>query len=225
MRKIIFILFGFAILTFSSCVSLTGLEEGKTLGEGNSEFGAGIAYTVAPDILDDEGEGFNESIGYPTIDLTYKRGILDKFDIGARITSSFSAGLFLKYQILGDQSSKFAMAPGLDVSTFAGLTYAVQIPLNMSFHPTESFSILLAPRFIYQGATGDLTTGVNYFGGNTGILFGKRHKFGLDFGYYTVGSGDARSTLVNIGLGGKFRFGDFIKENEEDTKKNRRRKK
>lgn len=215
----------YSIFYLSSCVSLTGLEEGRSLGEGNSEFGAGIAYTAAPDILDDDGEGFDSTIGYPTIDFSYKRGITDKLDVGGRLTSSLSAGLFLKYQVVGDQNSKFTMAPGLDISTFAGLTYAIQVPLNMSVHPSKDLSINFAPRFIYQGATGSLSTGVNYFGGNFGLLYGKRHKFGLDFGYYSVGADGARAPLVNFGIGGKFRFGDFDTAEEPDSKSKRRKRK
>lgn len=223
MKKISLLTFCSFIL-LSGCVSLTGLEEGKTLGEGNSEVGAGIAYTSSPDILDDEGAGFDGTISYPTLDLSYKRGITDKLDVGGRLTSSLSAGLFLKYQIVGDQNSKFTMAPGLDLSTFAGLTYAIQVPLNMSVHPSKSLSINFAPRFIYQGATGSLSTGVNYLGGNAGLLFGKRHKFGLDVGFYSVGSDGARASFINFGIGGRFRFGDFDSEEEDDEKEKKKSK-
>lgn len=224
MRKLKHFMFACFVISLGSCVSLTGLEEGRSLGEGNSEVGLGLAYTAAPDIIDDEGEGIDNTLTYPTIDLSYKRGITEKLDIGGRLTSSFSAGLFMKYQILGDQQSKFTMAPGLDISTFAGLTYAIQVPLNMSIHPSRSLSINFAPRFIYQGATGVIGEGITYYGGNAGLMFGKKHKFGLDIGFYSVGNGSNRADLINVGLGGRFRFGDYNDTEEEKPNKKRSKK-
>lgn len=194
----------------SSCASLTGLEEGKTLGEGNSEMGVSLNFTSVPDLFDDEEIFDTTSVNatFPNIEVNYKYGITDKLDVGGKLSTNFNASAYAKYQVVGDESSTFALSPGLEVGSVAGLAYNVSVPIYASIYPTQNFAINLAPRFMYQFITGDTSEGLTYLGGNVGLLFGSKHKFGLDFGYYKI-SQDGSPNLLTIGLGGKFRFGDY----------------
>jgi hypothetical protein len=114
---------------------------------------------------------------------------------------------------VGDKSSPFALSPGFEIGTIFGAAYNVGIPVYASYYPSESVTVNVTPRFMYQFITGAESSGASYIGGNFGLMFGKKHKFGLDIGYYNVGSellgSDSGSqTLFTIGIGGKFRFGD-----------------
>ncbi len=222
------IAFAALILSLNSCVSLTGFEEGRSLGEGNSEFGVSLNYTSVPDLLDDDDDDIDtdiDNIGFPNIEMNYKYGITEKLDIGGKISTNLSATAYGKYQIVGDRTSQFALAPGFEVGTFAGVGYTVSVPVYASIHPTESVSININPRFMYQFASTDSADGISYYGGNFGLLFGKRHKFGLDFGYYALGGVDGDATsMLTFGLGGKFRFGDNMgSSSSQPTQKRRRR--
>lgn len=220
------------LLMMNSCVSLTGLEEGRSLGQDNSEFGVSANLVAAPDLLGDDAD-ITEAIDFiPVIEATYKFGITEKLDIGGRVGTNLNIGANAKYQLVGDRYSQFALAPGLEIATFAGLGYAVHIPVYASIHPTDFLSINLAPRFVYQFPLGTASVGVNYIGGNGGLLIGKRHKFGIDVGYYSVGRAGQRATLLTFGVGGKFRFGDNIssdsnrergRESSTTTRKRKRR--
>ena len=109
----------------------------------------------------------------------------------------------MKYQLIGDDMSKFALGTGLEFATSLGLLYNIQLPVNMSYYISDAVSINLSPRYVYQFPTGSFTTSINYLGGNAGMLFGKKNKFGIDVGYYRVDEG---ASLLTFGIGGKLRF-------------------
>jgi len=227
MKKLNFLLATAAcIFLMSSCASLTGFEEGRTLGEENSEFTVSGNFTRVPDIFDDEETGgldtINSTISFPNLEFTYKRGITEKLDIGARVSTNLNASSFVKYQVVGDKSSSFALSPGVEAGTVLGLAYSVGVPVYMTYYPSEGIALNVTPRYMYQFITGDETSGASYLGGNFGLLFGKRHKFGLDVGYYSVGGldGGGSQALLTFGIGGKFRFGDSV----ASSKSNKRRK-
>jgi len=196
----------------SSCASLTGFEEGRSLGEDNSESIVSINFTKAPNLFEEIEEPaidtLNTSVTFPNLEFSYKRGITDQLDVGGRISTNLNASTYLKYQVVGDKSSSFAFSPGLEFGTVLGSAYNVGIPLYASFYPTESVTVNVTPRFMYQFITGLETAGATYLGGNFGLLFGRKHKFGLDVGYYNVSTDGNSNALLTFGIGGKFRFGD-----------------
>jgi len=196
----------------SSCVSLTGFEEGRTLGEGNSEMIISGSLTRVPDLLEDEVLDTIENLSFPSIEFSYKRGVSEKLDVGAKVSTNLNVSAFAKYQVVGDRSSSFALAPGLEIGSVSGIVYNIGVPVYLSYYPAEAIAINLTPRYVYQTVTGNAETGNSYLGGNFGLLFGKKNKFGLDIGYYNVsgglGGGDGQK-LLSFGIGGKFKFGDF----------------
>jgi len=114
-----------SIIFLSSCVSLTGFEEGRSLGEGNSEIIISGNLTRVPDILDDEVglDSLDTSISFPNLEFSYKRGFSDKLDVGGRFGSNLAVNAYAKYQLVGDKSSSFALAPGLEIGTVLGLEF------------------------------------------------------------------------------------------------------
>lgn len=196
-------------ILLTSCASLTGFEEGRTLGEGNNEFGVSLNYVNTPDIFSDDEE-ITGDIGFPNLEFNYKRGITEKLDVGGRVSTNLNASTYAKYQLVGDRNSSFALSPGLELGTVFGIAYTVAVPVYASIYPTESITINVNPRFVFQTIPGE--DSFNYLGGNVGLLFGKKNKFGFDFGYYAVG-GEGLGTSTNLltfGVGGRFRFGENI---------------
>jgi len=201
------------LFLLSSCASLTGFEEGRSLGADNSELTISGNFTRVPDLFDDEDSGgldsLDTSISFPNLEFTFKRGITDKLDVGLRASTNLNASTFAKYQVVGDKSSKFALSPGFEAGTILGLAYNVGVPIYATYYPNEAVAINITPRYMYQFIVGDELDGASYIGGNFGFLFGKKNKFGIDIGYYNVGTNGNSDRLVTVGLAGKFRFGDF----------------
>ncbi|MFT4536123.1 MAG: hypothetical protein ACJA1A_001219 [Saprospiraceae bacterium] len=207
----------------SSCASLTGFEEGRTLGAENSEIGVSLNYVKAPNLFDDESSSSDDldNIGFPNIELNYKYGVTNKLDVGGKISTNLNGSTYAKYQVVGDNSSKFALSPGLEIGTILGSAYSIGIPIYTSIYPTDNVTININPRFMYQFVSAGPTEGATYIGGNFGLMFGKKNKFGIDIGYYNVGVVGENQALLTFGFGGKFRFGDFDTGSSKSSRKRR----
>lgn len=200
-------------LFFSNCASLTGFQDGRTLGTNNGELSASINFSQSPDFNDweDDSSSVNiPTIFFPSIEFGGRYGVGERVDITMRMNTNLNLGVGAKFQVVGDRESSAALSLGAEVATFgliAGL-WNIQVPVFFSLHPKENFAWYLNPRYIYQFTTfAGAENGLTYLGGNTGLLFGKRNKFGLDVGYYRIGTnGDAIGAL-QIGFGGRFALG------------------
>lgn len=217
-------------LLFTGCASLTGYQDGRSVGEGNGEAMISLNFSQSPTFSDLEELDEIEEIprfAFPNIELAGKYGATEKLDVTLRMNTNLNLGVGAKYQLIGDRSSEFALGLGAEAGTFGLITglWNVQLPLYTSFHPTEKFSIYASPRFIYQFTTIGGTEGWNYLGGNFGFLFGSRHKFGLDIGYYQVGAtGVDNIGLVSVGIGGKFAFGSNNGSSNASSGKTKKKK-
>jgi hypothetical protein len=200
----------------SNCAALSGLQDGKTLGKGVTELNGSINVNSSPDFnkLGDRDTstfiGDIPSLFLPYLEFGARYGVTDKVDITLRLNTFLNLGVGAKFQVAGNQESKVALALGAEVGTFGLISglWNVQVPVYFSLHPTEKFTWYLSPRYIYQFTSySGLGDGLSYTGGNTGLLFGSHHKFGIDFGFYNLSSGDDNTPLIQVGLGGKFILG------------------
>ena len=198
----------FISLFCSNCASITGYQTARVLEEGKGEFMASINTSQSPDFdldIDDNEEDDLESIFVPNIEVGGRFGVADKFDLGLKLNTWFNFAVDGKYQVLGDQESEVALAVGGGFGTFglfSGL-WNVQVPLYFSFHPNEQVDLYLTPRFIAQFSAGDIDSNLQYFGGNAGVLFGRRVKFGFDAGLYNIGASDDidLESIATFGVG------------------------
>ncbi len=195
-----------ALLFFTSCASLTGFQTGRTVGKGNGQFMISLNASQSPDFDFDSNDSTEvDHFFFPNVEMGGRLGITDKFDLGLRVNSFLNIAVDGKYQLIGDQSSDVALSVGAGLGTF-GLISALwnaQIPLYFSFHPAENIDLYLNPRYIVQFAAGDLNTGLHYFGGNAGILFGRKVKFGIDAGLYNLDAFEAidLQSIATVGIG------------------------
>ena len=169
----------------NSCVSLSTLQSGRTLGKHGTELGVHYIGGKYSQILD------NSEDHAPVIGLKMQFGLTKNFDLGfsADYTSMISA--HLKYQFLGSKTSLFAVSGGFETGfNFAGLLSGLSInyltvPLYSSFHPQKYIALYYSPRYIfasdYQYASESkdpmgLRDRANLFGNSSGFSFGTKHK-------------------------------------------------
>jgi hypothetical protein len=207
------LLLGVAVF-LTNCASLTGFQDGRTVGQNNVELVGSANFSQSPDFnnLEDQ-DTFGTDIPnlfFPNLEFGARYGVSEIVDISLRLNTNLNVGLGAKVQVLGDQESKTALSLGAEIGTFGLISglWNVQIPVYFSVHPKDNFSWYLSPRYIYQftSYTG-AENGLRYLGGNTGFFFGRRHKFGVDIGYYNVGTNDSSLGLLQVGLGGRFALG------------------
>ena len=167
----------------SGCASLTGFEEGRTVGKGRSEITPSINYSRSPNLFGDIEE-LDLLQGFPNIEMSYKYGVGERVDVGVRASTNLNTSVYSKY-------------------------------------PAEFITINISPRYTYQFITGLSSFGANFLGGNAGVMFGKKNKFGIDVGYYSVSFRDFVKPFFTVGVGGKFQFGDSESYNSP-RRRNRR---
>jgi hypothetical protein len=197
-------------LLLSSCFSFSNFQTGRSLGKGNSEFGASISY------LGTGGDA--EFVGLPMIELGGKYGISENFDMGMRIGNFGNILLESKYQFTGDKTSSFAAATGLSVGgSFVGFNlgegsgvtfFQYEIPLHLSAHPSENFAVYFTPRYMGIGGSADGDGGLSHlllF--SPGIEIGQKFKFGVNLNVIAPLSDffDA-NFLYQFGVGMKYQF-------------------
>ena len=134
----------FSILLLNSCASLTGYQDGRAIGEGNGEAMVSLNLSQSPSFSDlDEtvGEEFDiPRFLFPNIELGGRYGLAEDIDVTLRMNTNLNLGVGIKYQILGDRFSKYALGTGLEVGTFGLISglWNTQVPLYASIHPSAS---------------------------------------------------------------------------------------
>lgn len=196
-----------AIVLLGSCVSMSTMQTGRTVGEGNSELNIGGSVVKLETIFDTDTTDLNGGL----LEGDFRYGITDKLDAGLKISLLGTSGLYGKYQLVGDQESKFALSAGLsagylNITTGEGddevsnTTVDVAVPVFASVHPTEWLSIYAAPRYTLRFGGGTS----NWYGGTGGIRLG--NKFAVFAEYSFVDSDSAVEPLSQITGGIGFRF-------------------
>ena len=207
-----FILAIITTLLLQSCAQLSGFQTARVLPENDAEIGfaaGGLSTFNASDLGGDLG-----IISVPVVEAFGRVGLGNHFDVGLKVSSTLSGVFDGKWQFVGDQDSKFAMATGLGLGFQGGAANAflmqAHIPLDMSIHPSERFAVYFSPRYINQFALGKNLEGakLSYLGMSSGIEAGKRVKFVLDFSFFNIVSKSLENTpnLFQFGAGVKFRL-------------------
>jgi hypothetical protein len=146
------------------------------------------------------------------MELGYRRGIVDKVELGAKVTVPGTAGIDGKYQFL--DAGKFALAAGLGVgylkltSGSEGMETSSQIidatvPVYASYDLAKSFAVYTSPKYVlrYTKSTdemGDTASGVNHLVGATvGTRLGNRWGLFLETSYLKSVSSDFDAFQVN----------------------------
>ena len=227
MKKLCLLFFIAGLFFTKSCASLSGFEEGRTLKEEQSSLQVNFN-TMQVNEFTSSDDGIFDFEYFPNLEVGYKYGFSEKFDLGFKANTFGNVGINAKYQIVGDKRSPFAMSLGTEIYSFAfvGL-FNAHIPLYMSYYPSEKLTFNIAPRYVIQfgSISDDVIRSIHYVGGNTGFMYGKKNKIGLDFGYHRLFNPDGDNIgMVNIGIGAKFVFGGEKVIQEVPTSSGRKRK-
>ena len=120
-----FQLSGLAILflIFSNCASVTGFQDGRTIGKNNIEFSGSINFARSPRLANFYGDVFDdlEKIFWPNIEVGGQYGVLENLDVKFKSNISGNLDAGAKYQFYGSKESPVALAIGADIGTIGFL--------------------------------------------------------------------------------------------------------
>ncbi len=194
---------------FSSCAQIAGFQTAKVVGKNNAEVTVAMGGLGITDAFDLDATGV-----LPILQFGGRYGVSDDVDLGVTINTGSSVLFDAKFQLVGDEYSKFALAlgPGLGFSGLGTFIMQSQFPVHMSIHPNDRFAFYFTPKYINQFAF-QSNGSVHYLGGSIGIETGKNVKFGADVSYVNLlntfdGDPDDFSALgvglFHVGVGVKF---------------------
>ena len=193
------------LMTFISCTSISGFQTGKVMKKGENQYSTALNATRNYSFgWASEKDDLSNLFTYPIVDLSFRRGLSDKLELGFKMNTSFNLILDTKYQFFGDQESTFAISTGLGLGIFLSATedsplLNFHVPLYTSYHPLPYLDLYLAPRYIGQFGTENYN---HFIGFNSGFLIGKFPKFGVDFGFFKLKTNyEGTVSVFNVGIG------------------------
>ena len=198
----------------TSCLSLTTLQSGRTVGRNNFNTALTSTYGRYLDAASIDN-GTNENlVTAPSFGLDMQVGLRNRTDLQVHMDLASFIGVGLKQQIIGDAYSRFAGSIGADlgINMILGIartrSFYFTAPLYTSYEVSEKFTLCLTPRFLYQDRSyydSPYSGGRTYvhhsysrLGMSYGFLLGRNTKFGLEISNF--GGAFFQPTQVSAGL-------------------------
>ena len=207
-----------ALLAFSglttACVNSSTLQTAKALDPGKGRVLVGGGFYTSPDLNSDasSASGSDVTLALPYMELGYRRGIIDKLEMGAKATIPGTAGIDAKYQFL--DAGKFALATGLGVgylkitSGSEGMESKTSVidatvPVYASYDLAKAFAVYTAPKYVLRYASstdsdGMSSSGLDHLvGGTLGTRLGNKWGLFLEGSYLKSVTSDFNAVQVN----------------------------
>jgi hypothetical protein len=206
-------LFVLSALT-AGCVNSSTLQTAKALDPGSQRILVGGGYYASPSLDADASSATNSdvSLKMPYMELGYRRGIVDKVELGAKVTLPGTAGVDAKYQFL--DAGKLALAAGVGtgylkltsgaegMETSSTIVDAI-VPVYASYDISKYFAVYSSPKYVlrYTSSVDSMdksTSGMNHLAGGTmGVRVGAKKGLFLETSYLKSLSSDFDSFQVN----------------------------
>jgi hypothetical protein len=187
-----------------ACVNMSTLQTAKAMDPGAQRILVGGGYYASPSVDKDASESSSSdvSLALPYLELGYRRGIVDRVEVGAKVTVPGTVGVDGKYQLVS--AGKFAVAAGLGVSylkietessTSGGATMKTStqlvdaiVPAYVSYDLAAPLAVYLSPKYVLRASqsTDDMGTSrgfSNLVGATAGVRVGERFGLFLESSY------------------------------------------
>lgn len=179
-----------AIFATSGCANYASFQSADTVPEGQGVAGVGLSYTG----YEVEVSGVTESFSVPALNIWYRRGITEEFEVHGNVWLPFGASLGAKYQLLGGRKT-----PGLSLSLGADMGYLsittgsgdaeasasvldVYIPVYTGYRVSEGFAVYFTPKYILRAAFASATTNGSDGGSSTDLFHTPGATIGVAIG-------------------------------------------
>lgn len=201
----------------AGCVNISTLQTARALEPGKQQILVGGGFYASPSVnaSASAATGNNESLALPYLELGYRRGIVDRLELGAKVTVPGTVGFDGKYQLAS--AGKFAVAAGLGggylkLSTGSGDSQTstqlidVMVPVYVSYDVASAFAVYASPKYVLRFASSTDDMGMtssatsHLAGGTAGVRVGERFGVYLEASYLKDISSSFDSFQVNGSL-------------------------
>jgi hypothetical protein len=193
---------------------MSTLQTAKALDPGKQRVLVGGGYYASPSVDADASEaaGSDVSLALPYMEVGYRRGIIDKVELGAKVTIPGTVGLDGKYQLVN--MGKFAVAAGLgaaylkiesgtgDMKTSTKLIDTM-VPMYVSYDVAKPFAVYASPKYVLRyadsiDAMGAKESGMSHLlGATAGMRVGSGFGLFLETSYLKDVTSEFDSFQVN----------------------------
>lgn len=202
-----------AVLT-TACVNSSTLQTAKALDPGKQRILVGGGYYASPSLDADASEatGDDVSLKMPYMEVGYRRGIVNKVEVGAKVTIPGTAGIDGKYELFNN--GKLALAAGAGIGylkltsgsegaeTSSTIIDAI-VPAYASYDLAKALAVYASPKYVmrYSKSTDEMmqsASGTNHLvGGTLGTKIGNGAGLFMEASYLKSVSSDFDSFQVN----------------------------
>jgi hypothetical protein len=153
------------------CVNMSTLQTAQALDPGKQRILVGGGYYASPSVNQDASAatGSDTSLALPYMEVGYRRGIVDRFELGAKVTIPGTVGLDGKYQFV--RAGNFAVAAGLgaaylsiesgsDTMKTSTKLIDAMVPAYISYDVAKPLSFYLSPKYVARFASSTDTNGM-----------------------------------------------------------------
>lgn len=214
MKSAALLLATISAISAAACVNSSTLQTAKALDPGKQRILVGGGYYASPSVNADASEatGDDVSLAMPYMELGYRRGIVKKVEMGAKVTVPGTAGIDAKYELHND--GKFAVAAGAGMGylklssgaegmeTSTTLIDAI-VPVYASYDLAKSLAVYASPKYVLRYAKSidenmESSSGMNHLvGGTLGTKIGNGFGLFMEASYLKSVSSDFDSFQVN----------------------------
>lgn len=203
----------------TGCINMSTLQTAKALDPGKQRVLVGGGYYASPSVDADASEstGSDVSLALPYMEIGYRRGIVDKLELGAKVTIPGTAGLDAKYQLVN--AGKFAVAAGLGagylklesgdegMKTSTKLIDAI-VPAYISYDVAKPFAVYASPKYVMRYAQSTDSDGMTSSGLShlVGATVGTRIGNGIGLFLETSYMKDLKSSFDSFQVNGSLFF-------------------
>jgi hypothetical protein len=200
------------LTVMTGCLNLSSLTTARSLKPGQMEGLLGGGYFSSPSL----GEGADD-IALPFLEMDLRYGVVENLELGGKLTIAFPFTFQgdIKYQLIGDHRSEFALALGaaaaystIDLDDASDATEGVTdfiFPLYISYHPAKSFAVYGGPKYVLRSFESS-----SMLGGNLGIQVGRTMGLRAEVSYTRELTDNLSSDIADsydifqVSLGGFF---------------------
>lgn len=191
-------------LSLGGCANFSSFQEADTMAAGQHRKGVGASVTKYKFDLGDT----EEDVTVPALNLWYRIGLTDRFELHAMAWIPLGATIGGKYQLLGNRNKAgLALSLGLDAgyltitSGDAGnetktTIVDTYVPVYLGYRTSPGFAAYLVPKYMLRFTNSDSGSDLVHFtGGTVGVAIGKSSSFHIEgSALVDINSGDPAIT-------------------------------
>ncbi len=204
------LMFGVAFTQWG-CASMSSLQTAESLKPDKSQVAIGAGtYTSKSFTTSLNGNSRDADISVPNFEVSYRRGIIDKVEAGAKLALPGTIIVDGKYQFIDgevfDMAAGFGLGylsleTGSDPNKVKTTIVDVMVPLYLSAKVNEYFTPYLSPRYLLRNVSSTSASGsASVMGATGGLKIGKTWGLYAEYGMQKGMGNDFTANQVNFAI-------------------------